>query len=115
LAGDVQARGTADLVFITPSDRLGFGNELDVVGPGGTVELYRFLGEGFVVSPGPGRLVTYAPGWTEQQPVEGAYDQLLIGYGAGRWRILSHQYVPDAAALAQHRGRFRGRDALPPA
>ncbi len=111
--GDVQAAGTADLVLVTPSDAGGFGNELDVVGGAGTVVLYRFLGEGFVVAPRPGELVAYVPGWTEQRPVEGAYDQTLIGYSSGSWRVVSQQYVPDAAALAQHEGPFRDASAVP--
>ena len=106
--GDVQGSRSPDLVFVTPSDRGGFGNELDVVDGAGTVSLYRFLGEGFVVAPEPGELVVYVPGWTEQRPVEGAYDQTLIGYSSGSWRVLAQQYVPDGAALAQHHGPFRG-------
>jgi hypothetical protein len=112
-AGDVQGPGSPCLVFVTPSDGSGFGNELDVVGGAGTVTLYRFLGEGFVVAPRPGELVAYVPGWTEQRPVEGAYDQTLIGYSAGSWRVVSQQYIPDAAALAQHAGPFRDAAAVP--
>ncbi len=106
--GNVQGGRRPDLVFVTPSDSGGFGNELDVVDGAGTVSLYRFLGEGFVVAPEPGELVVYVPGWTEQRPVEGAYDQTLIGYSSGSWRVLAQQYVPDGAALAQHHGPFRG-------
>ena len=112
-SGDVEAAGRPDLVFVTPSGEDGFGNELDVVGPKGHVSLYRFLGEGFVVAPRPGELVAYVPGWTEQRPVEGAYDQTLIGYSAGSWRVVSQQYIPDAAALAQHAGPFRDAAAVP--
>ena len=79
----------------------------------GHVSRYRFLGEGFVVAPGPGELVSYVPGWTEQRPVAGAYDQTLIGYSAGSWRVVSQQYVPDAAALAQHNGAVRDDAAVP--
>ena len=111
--GDVQAARSPDLVFVTPSDGAGFGNELDVVDGVGTVSLYRFLGEGFVVAPGPGELVAYVPGWTEQRPVKGAYDQTLIGYSSGSWRVVSQQYVPDAAALAQHHGPFRDATVVP--
>jgi hypothetical protein len=135
-SGDVEARGRPDLVFVTPSDEAGFGNELDVVDGAGQVSLYRFLGEGFVVAPGPGELVAYVPGWREQRPVQGAYDQTLIGYSAGigystgigysagrpstgranstgSWRVVSQQFVPDAAALAQHQGPFRDAAAVP--
>jgi hypothetical protein len=112
-AGDVQAAGAPDLVFVTPSDGGGFGNELDVVNGAGTVALYRFLGEGFVVAPGRGELVAYVPGWTEQRPVAGAYDQTLIGYSSGSWRVVSQQYVPNAAAWAQHHGPFRDAKAVP--
>lgn len=112
-SGDVEARGRPVLVFVTPSDEDGFGNELDVVDGTGRVSLYRFLGEGFVVVAGPGELVAYVPGWTEQRPVAGAYDQTLIGYSAGSWRVVSEQYVPDAAALAQHDGPLRDAAAVP--
>ena len=101
------------LVFVTPSALDGFGNELDVVGGAGTVKLYRFLGEGFVVATRPDELVAYVPGWTEQRPVEGAYDQTLIAYTSGSWRVVSQQYVPDAAALAQHHGAFGDVAAVP--
>jgi hypothetical protein len=111
--GGIQAAGSPGLVFVTPSDRDGFGNELDVVGGAGTVTLYRFLGEGFVVVPQPGELVAYVPGWTEQRPVEGAYDQTLIAYSSGSWRVVSQQYVPDTAALAQHDSEFRDATAVP--
>jgi hypothetical protein len=67
----------------------------------------------FVVAPEPGELVAYVPGRTERRPVAGAYDQTLIGYSSGSWRVVSQQYVPDAAALAQHHGPFADRDALP--
>ncbi len=107
--GDVQAAAAPDLVFVTPSAQGGFGNELDVVSVSGTVSLYRFLGEGFVVAPEPGELVAYVPGRTEARPVAGAYDQTLVGYSSGSWRVVSEQYVPDAAALAQHRGPFARR------
>jgi hypothetical protein len=110
---DVQAPGAPGLVFVTPSAGRGFGHELDIVGRAGKVNLYRFLGEGFVVAPRPGELVAYVPGWTEQRPVEGAYDQTLIGYASGSWRVVSQQYVPDAAAQAQHHGAFRGATATP--
>jgi hypothetical protein len=112
-SGEVEAERRPALVFVTPSDEDGFGNELDVVDGTGHVSLYRFLGEGFVVAPGPGELVSYVPGWTEQRPVAGAYDQTLIGYSAGSWRVVSQQYVPDAAALAQHNGPFRDDAAVP--
>ena len=112
-SGDVDAPGRPVLVFVTPSGVAGFGNELDVVDGTGRVSLYRFLGEGFAVGPEPGELVAYVPGWTEQRPVAGAYDQTLIGYSAGSWRVVSQQYVPDAAALAQHNGPFRDAAAVP--
>lgn len=112
-SGDVEARGRPVLVFVTPSGEEGFANELDVVDGTGRVSLYRFLGEGFVVAPGPGELVAYVPGWTERRPVAGAYDQTLIGYLAGSWTVVSEQYVPDAAALAQHDGPFRDAAAQP--
>jgi len=96
---------------VTPSDQEGFGHTLDVVEADGTVTLYRYLGQGFVVVPAAGGLVTYVPGWTEQLGPSGAYDQTLISYLDGAWRVVSEQYVPDEAALAQHSGAFVDRRA----
>jgi hypothetical protein len=103
---DIERDHDPKLVFVTPSDRSGFGDELDLVEGSGAVVLYRFLGQGFADVPAGGGLVTYVPGWTEQNGPDNAYDQTLIGYSSGAWRVFSEQYVPDAAALRQHRGAF---------
>ena len=57
--------------------------------------------------------MTYVPGWTEENGPFSAYDQVLIGYSAGSWRVFSEQYVPIAAALAQHKGRILGQPGGP--
>jgi hypothetical protein len=105
-ADDIERDHDPKLVFVMPSGRVGFGTELDLVEGTGAVTLYRSLGEGFADVPAAGGLVTYVPGWTEQDGPEDAYDQTLIGYSSGAWRVFSEQYVPDAAALRQHRGAF---------
>lgn len=111
-ADDLERDGDTKLVFVTPSSRPGFGHELDVVEGTGQVVLYRYLGQGFAVAPRAGGLVTYVPA-SALAPGDGrhqAYDQVLIGYLDGAWRVLSQQYVPRAAALSQHRGAFSDLD-----
>lgn len=98
--------GDPELVFVLPTALVGFGSELDVVGGSGTVSLYRFLGEGFADVPRPGDLVTYVPGATEAKPADDYFDQLLISWLDGSWRVISQQYVPYAAAMSQHKGAF---------
>ena len=105
-ADDVERDHDPKLVFVTPSDRSGFGTELDLVEGTGAVTLYRFLGQGFADVPPTGGLVTYVPGWTEPRGPEDAYDQTLIGFSNGSWRVFSEQYVPEVAALRQHKGAF---------
>jgi len=112
-ADDVARNGDAELVFVTPTDRAGFGNELDLVAGNGQVTLYRYLGEGFADGPTAGAIVTYVPGWTEENGPFSSYDQVLIGYSAASWRVFSEQYVPVAAALAQHHGVFWDGRAVP--
>ena len=92
-----------ELVFVMPTDLPGFGNDLDVVEGSGQVSLYRFLGEGFADVPRPGDLVTYVPGTTPAKPADGYFDQTLIAYLGGAWRVVSQQYVPYKAAVAQHK------------
>jgi len=105
-ADDIARNGDAELVFVTSTDRAGFGSELDIVAGNGQVTLYRYLGQGFAEVPTAGGIVTYVPGWTEQNGPFSAYDQVLIGHSDGSWRVFSEQYVPVAAALAQHHGAF---------
>jgi hypothetical protein len=112
-ADDVERDGEVDLVFVTPTDRAGFGHELDLVAGNGHVTLYRYLGQGFAEVPAAGGIVAYVPGWTEQNGPSSAYDQVLIGYSSGSWRVFSEQYVPIAAALGQHKGAFWDSQAVP--
>jgi hypothetical protein len=112
-ADDIERDHDPKLVFVTPSGRAGFGTELDLVEGTGDVVLYRFLGQGFANVPEAGGLVTYVPGWTEQRGPANAYDQTLIGYSSGSWRVFSEQFVPDSSALRQHRGAFWDSRAVP--
>ena len=112
-ADDVARDGDVDLVFVTPTDRAGFGHELDLVAGNGQVTLYRYLGQGFAEVPAAGGVVAYVPGWTEQNGPSSAYDQVLIGYSGSSWRVFSEQYVPIAAALDQHKGAFWDSRAVP--
>jgi hypothetical protein len=111
-ADDLERDGDTKLVFITATDTPGFGRDLDIVEGTGEVVLWRYLGQGFVVVPSSGGLVTYMAGSTlgPSPAPPNAYDQLLIGYSGGAWRVLSQQYVPTRAALAQHRGVFSDPD-----
>jgi len=109
---DVERDHDPKLVFVMPSPQAGFGTELDLVEGSGDVTLYRFLGQGFANVPDVGGLVTYVPGWAEQRGPSDEYDQTLIGYLEGSWRVLSEQYVPDKAALAQHREAFWDSEAV---
>ncbi len=111
-ADDVERDHDPKLVFVTPSVEAGFGSELDLVEGTGDVVLYRFLGQGFAEVPTGGGLVTYVPGWTEQNGPGDAYDQTLIGYSSRAWRVFSEQYVPDGSALRQHRGSFWDNQAV---
>jgi hypothetical protein len=112
-ADDIARNGSSELIFVTPTDRAGFGHDLDVVAGSGRVTLYRFLGQGFANVPAAGGLVTYVPGWTEQNGPFSAYDQVLIGYSDRSWQVFSEQYVPLAAALRQHHGVFSDSHAVP--
>lgn len=104
--------GTQVLLFISPSAAAHYGQELDIVSQTGQVELRRFLGQGFVVVPPQGGLVTYVPGWAEQSGPSGAYDQTFIRDLDGLWTIVAEQYVPDGAALAMHQGTLSYQQAL---
>ncbi len=78
----------------------------------GDVALYRFLGQGFADVPAAGGLVTYVPGSSEHQGATTSYDQTLIGYAQGSWRVFAQQYVPPTDALRQHRGAFSDSQAV---
>jgi hypothetical protein len=112
-ADDIERDHDPKLVLVTPSGRAGFGTELDLVEGTGDVVLYRFLGQGFANVPEAGGLVTYVPWWTQQRGPAHAYDQTLIGYSSGSWRVFSEQFVPDSSALRQHRGAFWDSRAVP--
>ncbi len=99
------------LVFVTPVDRPGFGRNLNVVDTAGHVSLYRYLGEGFALVPPGGGLLTYTPAATQAAPAGNYFDQVLVGWYGGHWRVLADQYVPYRAALAQHKALFRGAGA----
>jgi len=110
---DDVARGNGeDLVFVLPSDRAGFGSELDIVSGDGKVVLYRYLGQGFAVVPAGGGLVTYVPGASEANPADAVFDELLIDFEDGAWRLISDQYVPYAAAMERHKGAFYDPEAV---
>jgi hypothetical protein len=110
-ADDIERDHDPKLVFVARSVA-GFGTELDVVEGTGDVVLYRFLGEGFADVPPAGGLVTYVAGRAEHNGPSNAYDQTLIGYSRGAWRVYSEQYVPDASAERQHRGAFWDSQAV---
>jgi hypothetical protein len=112
-ADDAARNGDTELVFVTPTYRAGFASELDLVAGDGRVVLYRYLGQGFAEVPTAGGVVTYVPGWTEKNGPFSAYDQVLIGFSAGAWRVFSEQYVPVAAAMDQHKGAFWDSRAVP--
>ncbi|MGH9105239.1 MAG: hypothetical protein ACRDZX_05265 [Acidimicrobiales bacterium] len=103
---DVGRDGDRELVFAMPAGRPGFASELDLVEGTGEVAVYRFLGGGFAIVPVADRLVTYVPGWVGRRRAGAYYQEILIGFARGRWRILSIQRVPYADALARHRGAF---------
>jgi hypothetical protein len=110
---DIRRDHGPQLVFVLPTDRRGYGSELDVVDDRGGVALYRYLGEGFAVVPPTGGLVTYVPGATEAKAADDYFDQVLIRFFTGHWRLISEQYVPYAAALAQHKAAFWDPRAVP--
>ena len=112
-ADDIERDGDPKLVFVVRSAHSGFGTELDLVEGTGQVVLYRFLGDGFADVPAAGGLVTYVPGRSERNGPPNAYDQTLIGYSSGSWRVYSEQYVPDGSALQQHRAAFWDSQAVP--
>ena len=110
---DLARNGTPGLVFVLPSDRPGFARELDVVPEDGKVALYRDLGGGFAVAASGGGLVAYTPGASEAVPADNLFDQVLVRWSNGHWRLVSDQYVPYPAAMAQHRGAFYDPHAVP--
>lgn len=102
------------LVFALPSDRPGYGSELDVVEGTGLVTLVRYQGgEGFAVVPPAGGLVIYVASSTLATPADAYFDQILIGFARGRRRVSLQQYAPYGAALAQHKGVFYDPRAIP--
>ena len=113
-SGDVEARRPARPRLRHPFGRGGFGNELDVVdGTGRRSASTASWARASSSPPSPASWSPMCPAGPSSVPVAGAYDQTLIGYSAGSWRVVSQQYVPDAAALAQHHGPFRDAAAVP--
>lgn len=110
---DVDRDHDPKLVFVLPTDRTGYGSELDLVEGTGRVSLVRFMGGGFAVVPAAGGLVTYVPGASEAKPADAYFDQTLIGFADAHWHVFLEQYVPYAAALAQHKGVFSDPRAIP--
>lgn len=115
VSAPVGPAGRPELVFVTASPgHRGFGAELDVVGEDGQVSLCRpYLTAGFVVATPGHSLVTYVPGWAEAGAPRDVYDQMLIKNVDGMWTVMAEQYVPDRAALAQHRGPLYLQPAAP--
>lgn|GEM_PF-1830450 len=105
--------GAHELVFVLPSALPGFGSELDVVEGNGQVSLYRSLGVGFADVPVQGDLVTYVRGPQHLVPSATYFNQTLISWLGGSWRVVAQQYVPYSAALGQHRGEFWAAGAAP--
>jgi hypothetical protein len=109
---DIKRDHLPQLVFALPTDRPGYSAEVDIVDEEGKVSLVRFLGEGFVNVTTSGGIVAYVPGSSESNPADGFFDQTLIARTGTGWRVQSEQYVPYAAALAQHKGAFWDPEAV---
>jgi hypothetical protein len=111
-AADIENDGDPKLVFVRRNTSR-YAEGLDLVEGTGDVVLHRPLENGFVVAAPNGGLVTYVPVLTDEGGSAPYYEQTLIGYSTGSWRVLLDQYVPYAATMAQHRGVFWGPGAKP--
>jgi len=92
---DIDRDGDPKAVFVTPAPNSQFGNELDVVEATGAVTLYRQLHGGFATIASGGGLETYVPATPT------GYDEAVINYSAGAWRITSVTQVSQAQAQAE--------------
>ncbi len=92
---DVNRDGDAKAVFISPAANTQYADELDVVEGTGAVSLYRQLHGGFATIASGGGLETFVPDARQ------GYDQTVIRYTSGAWRILSDQHVSDAQGQAE--------------
>ncbi|MHB1534895.1 MAG: hypothetical protein ACYC1D_09875 [Acidimicrobiales bacterium] len=97
---DVNRDGDPKAVFVTPAPNSQYGNELDVVEATGVVTLYRQLHGGFAtIAPG-GGLETFVPSSTS------GYDEAVIKYSGGAWRIASTAHVSATQGKADNNGPF---------
>jgi hypothetical protein len=92
--------GDPKAVFVTPAPNGEFGNELDVVDTSGSVTLVRQLHGGFADVASGGGLQTYVP-----DPA-GGYDEAVIDYRNGAWRIVSVTTVSQSQAQAENAEPF---------
>lgn len=99
-ASDVNRDGDPKAVFVTPAPNSQFGNELDVVDTGGAVTLLRQLHGGFATIGLGGGLKSFVPGSTS------GYDEAVIRYSSGVWRIVSTAMVSQSQATAESSGPF---------
>ena len=96
-------------MFVTAAANPQFANELDVVETTGRVIMYRQLHGGFATVATAGGLQTFVP-----DPNAG-YDEAVIKYIGGAWRIISIRHVSQAQAQAESSQPFtdpEGHQAL---
>jgi hypothetical protein len=99
-ASDIMRDGDSKAIFVTPAPNGEFGNELDVVDTSGSVTLVRQLHGGFADVASGGGLQTYVP-----DPA-GGYDEAVIDYRNGAWRIVSVTTVSQSQAQAENAEPF---------
>jgi len=97
---DVNRDGDPKAVFVTPAPNARYGTELDLVEGSGVVTLYRQLHGGFAGVAAGGGLDSFVP-----DPSQG-YDEAVIRFGSGAWRIVSDARVSDSQAQAQNAQPF---------
>ena len=112
-ADDIERDGDPKLVFVARSAHAGFGTELDLVEGTGRSCCTGSWVTGSPTCPRQAGWSLTSPGGAEQNGPHNAYDQTLIGYSSGSWRVYSEQYVPDGSALQQHRAAFWDSQAVP--
>jgi hypothetical protein len=99
-SSDIMRDGDPKAVFVTPAPNSDFGNELDVVDTTGSVTLVRQLHGGFADVATAGGLQTYVP-----DPA-GGYNEAVIDYRNGSWRIISVTTVSQSQAQAENAEPF---------